>query len=1111
MALSAKPEAARGRRAPPLARPAAWLLALPPLLLWPAAGPGARPFAGGARGGAWPQRPGHQRAARWCGTCRGSGQAVGLIQTLLRILPPMQYDDPGWLNLAISAYLDDEWTEQAVHQRIGEAVGAIYKQARASGDDDLMTILAAIAFGLKEVWGTGRFDEAFEGPVEIANRAAEMLMLRAGYTVWSGGRSHTELHESILRHMDRYGKAPCAPVLHCPAVPATTCVCETPSPLAVAGGVTVLTLLVVAAYVLGAVWGFPTVERRSASEAGPTVVVKEAVPLLEEQARAQLSFVRCLKMNTSSGGKLADLEFGQGEEVYAAQADLANYFYHLAIEGELSEYFALPAVDVSLLRATRRAVAPKAKAGAKASAEAEPKQSAAAAEAPWVHGGGKPRRVRFREAEVVEIKEDDEADQLAAALRLLEERGVQLDEEAQKKLGVGRQADPSKAGPEAPKSHHATVQSAMWKVKNTAGKLERSQQNLEAAQEALADAQLAVDKAAEAEEAAAKAHAQAQDLLERARRVEQAGLPPEAQLDQRAQDVDRLAQATLGARYAAELKDHFEGEEAVQVTQAIELFSKLAAASKARIEAAKRAAEAPPSGAPAAAAPAGRPPDSEGGSPAAAGGDAMQEEGDDFDARVEALDGAKRAEVERFLESHGCSLPKRLRLPAGSAAGKGAAEAAEKSEDQEEAQGDILFVQETGVAPGLLSELADAIAAIVPGGAAGSQGPSEDGPEPAREADDAAPGGAPENVGAAVLDEPFDQGASAEALRGVRACYDEDWTAVVHSLKGDVLDLPPCAATESETEPAGQVSGAGQRHSDEEAVECVAKVERLDPAAGLEVGQGGDDARRPAAGGDRSRHEGAGARQSQQLRSGEAPRATGSRPRTLGELYASFAALLEEDLGGLFDMEQEDLTKCAGRGESARFQEGTISASRPGGPAAPQDEPEPRVAQATPGERVRMPPFSGMEYLFLPAAWKSASDERYPVVVFLHGMGDGKFSVMNSQSLPRLLSNNQSTAFDPRPCWCLEARYWQASAAREAAPADPAPFLEEEEQLQSPMADCNFASEFQAIVVMPQGWLPGGDIGWTEDKLSQVSALFCLGVVSLFSLDVVHQGASSIT
>ncbi|CAK0867655.1 unnamed protein product [Prorocentrum cordatum] len=137
--------------------------------------------------------------------------------------------------------------------------------------------------------------------------------------------------------------------------------------------------------------------------------------------------------------------------------------------------------------------------------------------------------------------------------------------------------------------------------------------------------------------------------------------------------------------------------------------------------------------------------------------------------------------------------------------------------------------------------------------------------------------------------------ATAEALRGVRECYDEDWTVVVHSLKGDVLDLPPCAATESETEPAGQVSGAGQRHSDEEAVKCVAKVERLGPAAGF-----------------------------------GSPRATGSWPRTLDELYASFAALMEEDLGGFFDMEREDLMKCAGRGESARFQEGTISASRRG-------------------------------------------------------------------------------------------------------------------------------------------------------------------------------------
>ena len=37
--------------------------------------------------------------------------------------------------------------------------------------------------------------------------------------------------------------------------------------------------------------------------------------------------------------------------------------------------------------------------------------------------------------------------------------------------------------------------------------------------------------------------------------------------------------------------------------------------------------------------------------------------------------------------------------------------------------------------------------------------------------------------------------------------------------------------------------------------------------------------------------------------------------------------MLEEDLCGCFDMEQGDLRKHAGRGEPARFQEGTISAS----------------------------------------------------------------------------------------------------------------------------------------------------------------------------------------
>lgn len=158
-----------------------------------------------------------------------------------------------------------------------------------------------------------------------------------------------------------------------------------------------------------------------------------------------------------------------------------------------------------------------------------------------------------------------------------------------------------------------------------------------------------------------------------------------------------------------------------------------------------------------------------------------------------------------------------------------------------------------------------------------------------------------------------------------------------------------------------------------------------------------------------------------------------------------------------------------------------------------EDDPEPPVTEsASPGKRVRMKPFQGLEYqLFLPQSWKAdgSTTSRHPVVVFLHGAGDGKFSVMNSQSLPRLLTTVQSTNFDRRECWCLEPRYEKVSAMREAPAESDKAFLEEEEDLHSPLADCDFAETFPAIVVMPQGWLPESPTGWTKQLLSKVVSL----------------------
>ncbi|CAK0825124.1 unnamed protein product, partial [Prorocentrum cordatum] len=158
------------------------------------------------------------------------------------------------------------------------------------------------------------------------------------------------------------------------------------------------------------------------------------------------------------------------------------------------------------------------------------------AERGWVHGGNKPRRARFREpAEVVEV-DDGEDDKLASGFALLASRGLTLDDDARKKLGLEAAASKAPAA-EPPKSRHAAAQSAMWKVKNATAKPERAQKWLDAARE-LAQKALGATKAAR--DTASAAHEDAEVLLERARRAEQAGLPPEAaqQAHQRAADID---------------------------------------------------------------------------------------------------------------------------------------------------------------------------------------------------------------------------------------------------------------------------------------------------------------------------------------------------------------------------------------------------------------------------------------------------------------------------------------------------------------------------------------------------------------------------------------------
>lgn len=119
----------------------------------------------------------------------------------------MDGDEPSWISFVISRYLDEEWIEQPVHSDIGEAVGQLYRESRAKGDDDLIAVLAHVSYGLKDMWSKAGFTEAFEGPVDIANRAAEFIMLRLGREVWSYGQSNSEVQDKMMKRLADYEEA----------------------------------------------------------------------------------------------------------------------------------------------------------------------------------------------------------------------------------------------------------------------------------------------------------------------------------------------------------------------------------------------------------------------------------------------------------------------------------------------------------------------------------------------------------------------------------------------------------------------------------------------------------------------------------------------------------------------------------------------------------------------------------------------------------------------------------------------------------------------------------------------------------------------------------------
>eukprot|EP00747_Dinoflagellata_sp_TGD_P210238 gnl/TRDRNA2_/TRDRNA2_83537_c0_seq1.p1 gnl/TRDRNA2_/TRDRNA2_83537_c0~~gnl/TRDRNA2_/TRDRNA2_83537_c0_seq1.p1 ORF type:complete len:289 (+),score=30.63 gnl/TRDRNA2_/TRDRNA2_83537_c0_seq1:66-932(+) len=99
------------------------------------------------------------------------------------ILGPKRQDDEVWLAWMIARYLDTEWCALPVHEKIGDKVAKLYAEARDEGEDEMSAISMRMSTGLQEVWKSEGFTEAFEGPCDVGNRAAEFLMVRLGREV----------------------------------------------------------------------------------------------------------------------------------------------------------------------------------------------------------------------------------------------------------------------------------------------------------------------------------------------------------------------------------------------------------------------------------------------------------------------------------------------------------------------------------------------------------------------------------------------------------------------------------------------------------------------------------------------------------------------------------------------------------------------------------------------------------------------------------------------------------------------------------------------------------------------------------------------------------------
>ncbi|GLC56887.1 hypothetical protein PLESTB_001159900 [Pleodorina starrii] len=83
----------------------------------------------------------------------------------------------------MTTWLDEEWTVLPEHAQLGQAAADAYVRLRRRGEDDMGSVVLAVASELLRPELSAAFRASFTDPFEVSNKLVETVMLRDGCDV----------------------------------------------------------------------------------------------------------------------------------------------------------------------------------------------------------------------------------------------------------------------------------------------------------------------------------------------------------------------------------------------------------------------------------------------------------------------------------------------------------------------------------------------------------------------------------------------------------------------------------------------------------------------------------------------------------------------------------------------------------------------------------------------------------------------------------------------------------------------------------------------------------------------------------------------------------------